>query len=221
VNDEIVDPTPLPNRNAMQWNHALEHRGLPGRVAGHPTRDGASTVGSGRVFISRELLFELADGSDDNPHRAMTLLWNSLAWGAGTSARNMNRRLDSVAAEPRAAAAVLVRAAGLSRMDAEAAYLTLRPKDRNLLPFLGPAFFSKYLYFAGGGNPEHPCLILDARVANSLRRHGWESLRTGGAWPPATYRRYCEPLKRWASEASTSERPVAADDLEFWLFQRG
>lgn len=200
------------------WGQSLHTRSLPGVVV----NDVADTTisGAGRGPTSRATLFALADAAlaDDAP--ALTLLWSALAWGAGTSARNMNRRLDAVADHP-GAAGLLRTAAEMSRSDPSAAYEVLRPKNRNLLPYLGPAFFSKFLYFAGGGDPFHPCLILDARVTLSLRRFGWASLHPGGAWPVTTYQRYCDLLLRWATEASTATRPVAADELELWLFRHG
>lgn len=65
-------------------------------------------------------------------------------------------------------------------------------RSRSTVAWLGPAFFSKYLFFAGGGAAGHPSLILDARVASALRyRCRWESLHPGGPWLAVTYARYC------------------------------
>lgn len=112
---------------------------------------------------------------------------------------------------------LLTEAAGLSRTEPEAAYRLLNGQIKNI----GPAFFTKYLYFAGAGDPEHPSLILDARVAAALRDHcGWDSLRIGGAWPPDTYGRYCSLLQRWARELTASGKKVHAEHLEFRLFTR-
>lgn len=197
------------------WNAALLRRGLPGEVTGAP-------AGGGRARISRGRIFDLASqasSADD----WLNVLWSALAWGAGTSARNMDRRLDAIAHLRRDAIRGLVESAELSREEPKAAYEALRPAG-NLIRWLGPAFFSKFLYFAGAGRPDHPCLILDARVAKALHLAGWSSLHPGGAWPAGTYERYCELLSRWANDSDvrgTAGRPVAADELELWLFTNG
>lgn len=205
--------------DAGWWNKELTKRSLPGAVYG-TNESGGSQISSGRVWISRQQLFdEAADAADDADY-ALQLLWQSLAWGAGSSARNVKRRLSSVASRPKEVADALIKVAHLSAIDPAEAYEALRPAGRTLVPYLGPAFFTKYLYFAGQGRPDHPCLILDARVAASLHRYGWTSLRSGGAWPASTYQRYTELLHRWALELETPDRKVAADEIELWLFEQ-
>jgi hypothetical protein len=109
----------------------------------------------------------------------------------------------------------LISAAELSRTDPEHAFAILRPDRTNAIKSLGPSFFTKFLYFAGGGDPAHPCLILDRRVATSLRDEcGWDSLHRFGPWPSETYRRYCELLNRWAVAYR-----CAPDELERTLFR--
>lgn len=111
----------------------------------------------------------------------------------------------------------MIEAAQLAEREPEAAYRLLNRKIKNL----GPAFFTKFLYFSGAGNAAHPSLIFDARVAAALRDHcGWDSLRVGGAWPPDTYGRYCALLQRWARELTDRGNPVTAELLEFRLFSR-
>ncbi|WP_424307558.1 hypothetical protein [Gordonia sp. (in: high G+C Gram-positive bacteria)] len=100
-----------------------------------------------------------------------------------------------------------------ARRDPLAAYSLLRPGRRNAIRYLGPAFFTKFLYFAGGGDPHHRSLILDSRVASTLRTHGWDSLRAGGNRPAATYSRYTELIARWSSELG-----CRGDVIEMWLF---
>lgn len=64
-----------------------------------------------------------------------------------------------------------------------------------LLGQLGPAFFTKYLYFAGGGEPHHPCTILDVNVARALQDTcGWSSLPITGGWGSSAFDRYCTLL---------------------------
>jgi hypothetical protein len=81
---------------------------------------------------------------------------------------------------------------------------------------LGPAFFTKFLYFMGygrAGGTLQP-LILDSRVArnlNALRSTGWKT--TG--WPLAQYEEYLE----WARTEAMGPGPVtSADEAEFRIW---
>jgi hypothetical protein len=148
--------------------------------------------------------------SDD----VFTLLWRTLAWGSGSHLRQNVRRLKSIKADLPAAEAVLAEAAEASRVDPARAFTLLRPGRHTRFRSFGPSFFTKFLYFAGGGVPDHPCLILDRVVATVLRDHcGWTSLHRTGPWPAATYERYCALLARWAGAVR-----CAPDELERALF---
>jgi hypothetical protein len=57
---------------------------------------------------------------------------------------------------------------------------------------------------AGGGGPDHPSLILDARVATSLHQAGWASLPTSGGWHASAYGRYTELMARWSKDSPRS-----------------
>ncbi|WP_284505436.1 8-oxoguanine DNA glycosylase OGG fold protein [Streptomyces cellostaticus] len=65
----------------------------------------------------------------------------------------------------------------------------------------------------------HPCAILDSRVADTLRSTcQWDSLGSG-EWPASTYARYCALLQRWAQEENRQlGRRIGADEIERWLF---
>ena len=179
--------------------HGLDHTGLIG------------------PSISRSDLFALADAATDTREGATRLLWNATAWGTGVSGRNGRKRIHAFAADPDRAADLLRTAAALARTDPEATYALLRPRDRtNAINYLGPAFFTKYLYFAGGGDPTHPCHILDQRVANTLRRLGWTSLPPKD-WTAAAYQRYNQLLRQWADATGASR----TDIIERWLFEQG
>ncbi|WAL49798.1 hypothetical protein OQN32_28605 (plasmid) [Rhodococcus pyridinivorans] len=150
------------------------------------------------------------------------LLWLSMAWGTGSRRRLVHRRMRTVAAEPHRYVEVLAKAADCSRTDPGTTYALLYPGNRTRIPFLRPAFFTKLLYFAGTGNPDHPSLILDSRVATALHHAGWTSLRSGGRWPADTYQRYTELLARWGTEQSAwTGRTIIGDVLERWLFDHG
>lgn len=197
---------------ATWWNHHLAKLNLPGSPL-QVNADGQ---------LTRELVWRHAAGAADDDEAALRLLWHALAWGAGFRLRQCRRRLTAIAGDQRAATQALRHAAGLAATEPQAAYKTLHPRGGTVIRALGPAFGTKFLYFAGGGRPDHSSLILDSRVAAALHRSGWTSLRSGGGWPPMTYGRYCALLRRWAKELSAEgEGDVAADQIEYWLFRSG
>lgn len=176
------------------WRQEIRSRGLPGEP---PEADALTRADvwsrSGDVF---------------------TLLWYALAWGAGRYLRQNVRRLVVIARDVDRCGALLTEAAERSGKDPEAAFAVLRPGQTNVITYLGPSFFTKFLYFAGGGRPEHPSLMLDRLVATSLRDEcGWDSMRRAGPWSAETYRYYCDLLHRWATE-----HHCAPDELERTLF---
>lgn len=201
--------------NPAWWEAALGQYGLPGGPV-IPDSNGEETLSRGSVF---KLGGAVGDATSDET--VLNFLWHVLAWGS--RGRNNRRRLQSVAERMPEDADVLRRACVAARGNPGEGYEVLRPKGRNAIPWLGPAFLTKVLYFAGGGASGHRAFILDDRVAGALRdHHGWASLRTGGNWPTATYERYCDLLTRWASVAGTEvDREVAGDELELWLFRQG
>ena len=195
------------------WQGELDSRRLPGG----PLQVRRDTRGT---FLTRSDVWGHASEFTRDHVGALRLLWHALAWGVGlNSLRNEGRRLDAVAADPSRAAGLLQQAAALSRTQPEDAYAVLHPRGSGVIKQLGPAFGTKCLYFAGGGAPDHASLILDARVATTLRRAGWTSLPNGG-WLPSAYRRYTDLMARWSKELSTKGAPVTGDMLEFALFEQ-
>ncbi|MFD3705783.1 hypothetical protein ACFWUP_21805 [Nocardia sp. NPDC058658] len=219
----VADPQQLIDRHAITvnlgwWNDSLRSRGLPGGpVIG--TNKSGTEVDVGRAKITRRDVFRLADSVENSPEDWLRLLWHTLAWGAGGHVRLIHKRMDAVALDWSRTAAQLGVAAALSRTDPGQAFDVLYPGNASLVPYLGPSFFTKFLYFVGAGAVEHPCLILDDRVAGSLNRAGWESLSTRGPWPSDTYARYCGLLTRWATTVGSSG--VRPDLIERWLFDEG
>lgn len=188
------------------WNEALAAQNLPGISFGDTIRRGD--------------IFTLAESAQTDPDAALTLLWTSLAWGSGTRRRNNKRRIKSVAADKTWAGEHLMKAATLSREDPAKAYAWLYPDHRGAIPWLGPAFFTKYLYFAGGGSAEHPCVILDVNVARALHEScGWKSLPVEkGGWNATAYGNYCKLLGGWVDQPYGIAR---RDVIERWLFEEG
>jgi hypothetical protein len=178
----------------LWWQAQLSARSLPGT----PPTGSALTRAS--VW---------AGDSDD-----FSLLWRTLAWGSGFQLRLNIQRLDSIATDLPRARKILTEAREAVG-DPKAAYALLRSGKHNAIRWFGPSFFTKFLYFAGGGEADHPCLILDQVVATKLHDHcGWTSLVGNGPWPDYTYQRYCDLLARWAGE-----RGCARDQIEHSLFK--
>ncbi|WP_189671299.1 8-oxoguanine DNA glycosylase OGG fold protein [Promicromonospora soli] len=218
---DILGHGPAASRLALPWwNRTLTDSGL-GRfsVTSDPN-------GSGELQLTRGSLFGLATavGPDTDDDAYLNLLWHILAWGSGPKVRNNGRRIAAFAdpAEARANVALLRQSAEHARSGNTAdAYRTLIRPGKAAIPYLGPSFFTKYLYFAGNGAASHPCVILDERVAISLHHAGWSSLPPRRAnWYTATYVAYCELLARWADELTTSATHVAPDQIERALFNQ-
>jgi hypothetical protein len=168
--------------------------------------------------LTRGDLFLMAGRVSDDEGSLLTFLWHVLAWGSGTSRRNNDRRILSA----RTQSLLLREAFSAARAgDPRAAYRTLIRKGGAVIPHLGPAFFSKFLYFASEGAPSRS-LILDARVARSLYELGWSIAPTyprrtfSYNWCTDTYVSYCELLAKWAAEAGDG---VGPDMFERALFE--
>jgi hypothetical protein len=197
--------------NATWWDRRLRELGLPGgplRVDGD----------NGGHSLTREGVWSLAVDAETSDEGALRLLWHVLAWGLGRRTRLCRMRTDAVMVDVPAAAAMLRRAAELSRSDPEGAYDHLHRRGTGRLRGLGPAFGTKYLYFAGGGASAHRSFILDQRCASALKKHGWTALR-GGAWSATTYGAYCRLVDRWAVQHQQRIGiPIVGDQIEKWLF---
>lgn len=183
----------------------------------------------GRQMLTRGDLFalgQLAVATDASDEDVLTLLWNVLAWGTGASQRGNAVRLRSLEGnEARGRIDLLREAIGhVASGDSTTAYRTLIRPGGGRIPGLGPAFFTKVLYFASEGTTGRRSLILDARVAGNLARAGWSSLPVGRSgysynWYTDTYSSYCELLARWADEASKRQgKHIAPDEIERALF---
>lgn len=201
----------------LWWDNELAAAGLGQRVR----LEGRDA--DGHQVLNRSQLFAMAEtATSGDTDRLLDFVWHVLLWGSGRARRNNRTRIRGLSPSGRQADGVehLRRAADHARENrVKDAYATLRRRPRGVLPGLGPAFFTKYLYFVGGGSAAHRCLILDQRVTASLRTLGWKSL-TGYNWSTATYVAYCELLSRWAEESSKDlGRTVGPDEWEKVLFE--
>jgi hypothetical protein len=173
--------------------------------------------------LTRAQVFKLGVRAAKSLEDARRLLWASLAWGTGRRHRLNRARLNAVIKRQDEVSVLLQRAAEVSRTEPRDAFLLMRP-NRNTVRYLGPPFFTKYLYFAGGGSSAHPCLVLDSLVAKALRQDcGWSELSGRYVWSADEYAAYCDLLARWAHELSGdgADGVVRPDQLEYALFNRG
>ena len=198
--------------DATRWQEALHIRGLPMPVGKLAAR--------GQVVLSRADIFAVAD-QDPTPDAALQLLWYSLAWGLGPRAPRLHARLDAIAKDQDGASKLLVKA-WISVRDGDdpaTSYAVLTTSGgAGQIKWLGPAFSSKFLYFAQGQAVTPTHLILDKVVATNLKATAWPDAPTT-AWWPVTYGSYCALMREWAFEASLrSGRVVSSDEIEFAVF---
>lgn len=199
-----------------RWQRALAARDL---------RPPEGKLGSGQhISVTRKEVFDLGDQTPTVAN-AFQLLYYSLAWGLGTRAPWLHQRLDSLAAQEEAAGPLLLDAWALARGGApiREAYGTLTSnRGAGRIPWFGPAFSTKFLYFAQGRDAPPRHVILDQVVAKNLRPDAWPDAPTAGWWPE-TYEQYGRLLDRWADQATLRlgrARRVRADEIELTVFRR-
>lgn len=185
----------------------------------------------GQERLTRSDLFRLGavaaqpEAKDDD---LLTFLWHVLAWGTGGGQRGNRQRVAAFADPDDCQLNIgLLRAAlhAAAEGDPGTAYSTLIRPGRAAIRGLGPAFFTKALYFASEETAGTRCLILDARVAGNLHAAGWTSLPRRGNnftynWFTTTYVAYCELLQRWVAEAEQElGTAIWPDEIERALFE--
>lgn len=174
----------------------------------------------GYQSLARQDLFDLA--TDPTPEGRVGLLVAAYAWGTGKSAFLVGRRARTFTRTDLATVGgLLVGAFDLLHTSGPvAAYESMLPRQTNHVKFLGPAFYTKFLYFAAGypslGSPQP--LILDKYVALGLNQHpDWTgpTLGTTG-WSSSTYGKYLD----FAAEQATAAGPgYSAAGVEMALFK--
>lgn len=202
--------------NCDRWQEALSARGLP------PLQ--GVLADAGVTKISRADVFELGS-REITPSNAFQLLYYSLAWGLGGRAPRLHQRLNALAAHQDRAENLLVDAwrAVRNGEPAQKVYGVLTTdRGAGRIPWFGPAFSTKFLYFAQGSEVPPLYVILDQVVARNLA-DVWPGAPKN-AWFPDTYDRYCAVAGSWAEQATErldGARKVRADEIEFVLFNRG
>ncbi len=161
------------------------------------------------VVAQKGLTRRLVRDFGQEPER---LLVAAMAWGFGTTGYG-GFRTAAMLGRLEAVEAIVATA---RRASAAEAYRCLRDRNRGVVPYLGAAFGTKLLYFAGNGSTRRPApLIYDANVRLGL-------LATGQDFPPPSslttrqYIAYLELAERVAIEAA-----VSPDVVEYTLFDLG
>lgn len=171
--------------------------------------------GPERQHVSRSDLFALAN-EVSSAESILNLYVAVCAWGTGTKAQRVARVTKPLHEE--GALDALQRSLHKARtLDPVKAYHHLNSPSEDRIKGFGPAFFTKWLYFAAYDDPNREGLraplIFDDRVSNAL---GWAS--TTNRRPFTAYARYldvaAEVNARWCP---TSPRHV----VEYALFKLG
>lgn len=173
-------------------------------------------------LIERADLFRIAGEWRHGSRQVTDLFVLTMAWGYGNVGygRYRTRRMlttDDVVGRLETALAPL-RSPALTTPDQLAdVYRSLGWYGSARIRGLGPAFFTKLLYFAGYryGEVGLQPLILDRRVARALPAAGGPALGSWG-WTAKQWLTYLT----WADERAV-DHGVAPDVIEYWLFDAG
>ncbi|AMM31940.1 hypothetical protein SA2016_1260 [Sinomonas atrocyanea] len=175
------------------------------------------------IYLDRRTLFALASEVIDGSRDPRDFTFHVLLWGSGTTRRNNRGRIDSLIAPTTSPA--LLDALQAAQTSPSTAFDAFRSRGRNTFAYLGPAYFTKLMYFAGQGRPTHPALIVDRRVLATLAgTEPGSGLSTAANYPRETYLRACSALEAIAASARDSGHPeltgCTADLVERWAFGR-
>lgn len=147
----------------------------------------------GHLRINRDDVFRVA--ASGGGHRLVRAAVAAYVWGVGKSAFLVGRMVRAFTANKDKIEETLAQVDRVLRTEgAVAAYASMLPDRENHLKFVGPAYFTKHLYFTGYriGVPGPRPLILDARVVGALSSvDGFAGIASSG-WPADTYRKYLE-----------------------------
>ena len=133
----------------------------------------------------------------------------AMAWGYGNVGYGPWRVAQALE-DPQAAVKVLQVATALHEEGALAAYSLMATECR--LNRIGPAFGTKFLYFADSGCHAHRALILDRLVADWLNAHTTPPVNPV-PWSLSTYEAYLDRMHCWAAALG-----VKPDALELAMF---
>ncbi|MFE5401576.1 hypothetical protein ACFQ9Z_09245 [Streptomyces sp. NPDC056580] len=201
---------------AIPFDRARWLTHLPSSDWWPPELDACPAVAD-RRRVDRNTVFAVARRSDTVEGRRH-LLTAALVWGTGTKARSVARRAHIfAAASAEDIDARLEAALGTLREEGPvAAYYAFNNDQR--IKHLGPAFFTKVLYFAGHERSAAAWrpLILDRFVALALRAEDTGEKWRASGWTTPCYGRYLSFAHERAQRAG-----VLPDQIEAALFARG
>lgn len=162
---------------------------------------------SGIESLSRQDIFDLNVDLND-PASVLSFYVHVCSWGSGRS--QVERRFRALT-QPDALTRI---AAALGAATAQEQYREFNNGDRNKVKYLGPAFFTKLMYFYANQNSveNNGALILDKFVALALG-----ASKTGG-WKTDRYMEYLDVVAQLRAGDWSSAVP---DAIEYALFQRG
>lgn len=171
--------------------------------------------GPERGHIRRSELFAMAR-EVSGPESVLNFYVAVCAWGTGTKAQRVARVVKPLHV-PGALEALRRSFHAAQSVDPVQAYRRLNLADMDRIKGFGPAFFTKWLYFAAYDNPDRAepsvPLILDARVANAL---GWPP--SNRRWPSSAYAQYLLT----AAEVNAAWSPGSSRHvIEYALFKVG
>lgn len=162
----------------------------------------------------RRDVFHIAEAWRNGACTARDLAVATLVWGFGPTGYGPQRTKQILAADPHGHRLE----AGLEPLlddsptadGLRAAYISFCRRQPAYVRGLGPAFFTKLLYFAGyrRGHGGLQPLILDARVARALPEAAGTARRQRWGWRSAEWMHYL----RWAAEQA--ERPAFGGEPE-------
>ncbi len=207
----------------------LAAAGVPGTVRlDAPERpDRTGRISRGGLFALAEPLVQGA-ASDE---QVLDLFWSVLCWGSDHRSRNNKQRISSFvdhSDRKRHIASLRYAAALIVKGDAKESYRALVRNGAGYeIPSLGPAFFTKWLYFVGAGDVRHRGIILDDRVARALTLIDLPEvqalrIKPGETWTSNQYLGYVTLATRWAGECEqVAQRSVGLDEVEKDLWASG
>lgn len=175
----------------------------------------ALSNGPERRHISRSELFTMA-GEVSSVESVLNFYVAVCAWGTGTKAQRVARVVKPLY-EDGALEALQRSFHAAQSTDPVEAYRRLNVVDMDRVKGFGPAFFTKWLYFAAYDNPDRNeqsvPLILDAKVADAL---GWPHVTR--RWPSSVYAQYLHT----AAEINAAWSPSSSRHIiEYALFKIG
>ncbi|GAA2223272.1 hypothetical protein GCM10010413_15420 [Promicromonospora sukumoe] len=173
--------------------------------------------GTGKFHrITRDDVFRLS-ADVDTPAQAVQCYVAACVWGTGAGGIGVARRSRPLHSRKDAGDRLLESMTTLREDGAVAAYRRLQKGGDTNLRGLGPAFFTKVLYFAGWDAAPGPRpLILDRFVVRAFNEQAELTWRTNWTWTRDQYALYLDTVARWASSWATT-----ADVVERQLFDHG